>query len=112
MNAHRASYRRYNQGKCVSCCSSAVLFDKYDGDVKIELIENFPCETKEELKRREGFHIKAERCINKCVAGRSDAEYYVDNNEHLNAQGRHNYLAKKEAYTRRSRVRREEYKEE
>ena len=112
LNAHRASYRSYKQGKCLRCCSSSVLFDKYGDDLKIELIENYSCETEEELKRREGYHIKAERCINKYLAGRSDAEYYIDNKEHLSALGRQNYLNNKEAYLQRSRTRNEEYKEE
>ena len=32
---------------------------------KIELIENYPCNSKEELTAREGYHIKQKNCVNK-----------------------------------------------
>ena len=34
-------------------------------DIKIELIENFPCESKTDLLIRERFHIENNECCNK-----------------------------------------------
>ena len=51
---------------------------KYD-DAKIELIELFPCNSKEELLKREGHYIRSNKCVNKCIAGRTDKEYNQDN---------------------------------
>jgi len=51
------------------------------GDSYIELIEDFPCERKEQLLRREGEVIRASECVNIRIAGRTDAEYYKDNAE-------------------------------
>ena len=52
-------------------------------DAKIYLVELYPCNSKEELLRREGYYIKNNDCVNKCVAGRTLKEYYVDNKERL-----------------------------
>ena len=57
------------------------------GDAYIELIEEFPCDNKEQLTRREGQVIRATaNCVNKRIAGRSPAERYIDNKEAILAQ--------------------------
>ena len=48
-------------------------------DWKIELHELFPCNTKQELHRREGEVIRQLGTLNKCIAGRTSKEYYADN---------------------------------
>jgi hypothetical protein len=53
---------------------------KYE-DCKIELIENYPCETKEELNAREGYWIRKENCVNKKISGRSKKEYREETKE-------------------------------
>ena len=35
-------------------------------DKKMELIENHPCHSKQELLKREGFHIQNAECVNRC----------------------------------------------
>ena len=51
-------------------------------DFYIELLENFKCENREELCKREGELIRAnDKCINKCIAGITQKEYYIDNKE-------------------------------
>lgn len=52
-------------------------------DYKIELVENYPCNNKEQLARKEGEYMKNNECVNKCIAGRTDKEYYEDNKEKL-----------------------------
>ena len=46
-------------------------------DYYIELIENFPCNSKEELEKREGHFIRENKnkCVNTRIAGRSNKEY-------------------------------------
>ena len=45
----------------------------------IELIEKFPCTTKEELCAREGYHIRKEKSsLNYAIAGRSKKEYWEE----------------------------------
>ena len=57
---------------------------KYD-DCYIELIEEFPCNNRMELHRREGYYIREMDCVNKCIAGRTDKEYRTDNADKISA---------------------------
>jgi len=50
---------------------------------KIFLIEDFPCERKEQLNSRERYYIENFDCVNKCIPGRKTKEYYEDNKERL-----------------------------
>ena len=60
----------------------------------IELVENFPCENKEELLKREGRFIREMGTVNHCIAGRTVNEYqitYRENNQELIKQRCRNY---------------------
>jgi len=65
--------------------TSKILFEKYD-DVRIELIEEFPCKNKMELNKREGYYIRTLDCVNRYVAGRTQKEYNEDNREKIKEQ--------------------------
>ena len=52
-------------------------------DAKIYLIENYPCNNKDELRKREGEIIRQNNCVNKQIAGRSTKEWIEDNKEHF-----------------------------
>jgi hypothetical protein len=68
---------------------------KYD-DCYIELICECPCETKEQLNKKEGETIRAMNCANKVIPCRTDREYYQDNREHLLEQKREYAIENKE----------------
>lgn len=53
---------------------------KFD-DAYIELYEEYPCENKKQLHRKEGEVIRAVDCVNKMVAGRTYKEYYNENKQ-------------------------------
>jgi hypothetical protein len=55
------------------------------GDAIILLVENFSCNSKEELLKKEGEYILNNDCINRCVAGRTIKEYREDNKDKINA---------------------------
>jgi hypothetical protein len=81
MVSHRTKFKR---GIYVS---SAEIIKH--GDAYIELIEEFPCDNKDQLNRREGQVIRiTDKCINKRIAGRTKAEHYIDNREAILAQQR------------------------
>ena len=80
MAGHRADFKRYNKGLHNYVSSFELL--KYD-DAYIELIELYPCNSKTELGRCEGIHIRKMNCVNKYIAGRTTVEYYQDNKEHF-----------------------------
>jgi len=54
----------------------------YD-DVYIELIEEYSCNNKMELCKKEGEHIRDNDCVNKNVAGRNRKERYIDNKDKI-----------------------------
>jgi len=49
----------------------------------IYLIEEFPCSCKEELRKREGYWIDREECVNKKVAGLTREEYFERNKDKI-----------------------------
>ena len=74
-------YKRLSVHKNASNkCNSKILFERY-GNIKIELIEAFPCDNIEELNRREGHfqRLNKEFIVNRNIAGRTNKEYYIDN---------------------------------
>jgi gas vesicle protein len=78
---HVGDFKRWLNG-CKNYVTSFEII-KYD-DYYIELIEYFPCNSKEELHKREGEIIReTENCVNKVIAGRSQKEYCEDNKEKM-----------------------------
>ena len=76
---HRAKYRLYLAGDGHRVTSYAVI--QYE-DAVITLVENHPCENKEQLLRRERHHIENTlNCVNRYHPGRTAAEYRRDNKE-------------------------------
>jgi transcriptional regulator of heat shock response len=53
------------------------------GQTDIILIEDFPCERKEQLHARERHFIESLNCVNKCIPGRTDKEYRENNKEKI-----------------------------
>lgn len=61
-----------------TCLSREVL---EGGDYAIYLIEDFPCERKEQLLARERYFIESNACVNKKIPLRTKHEWYMDNRE-------------------------------
>tara|TARA_R110000787_G_scaffold231609_1_gene338969 strand:- start:227 stop:811 length:585 start_codon:yes stop_codon:yes gene_type:complete len=103
-------------------CTSSQLIDSTD--CKIELVEDYPCNSKVELERREGWHQLNNECINLVIAGRTMKEYrqtiqykenkkkYSDSMSEVNKEKRLNNIEK---YKEKDRVyyqaNKEKYKE-
>jgi hypothetical protein len=73
MAGHRSAMKRGR--KCRSC----IVIEA--GDSYIELIEEFPCENKEQLNKREGEIQREKQCTNLQVPGRTYKEWYIDNRD-------------------------------
>ncbi len=95
LNKHKTHYTQFKTGKIKGQCTSFPLLE--GGNVKIELIEMFPCETKQQLLAQEGYHIKISECVNKLIPGRLTEEkqeltktyndaYYIKNKEAITTQ--------------------------
>ena len=60
-------------------CSSKQLFEL--GEVEIQLVENYPCNSKRELEKREQYYIDNFECINKVNAFTDLKEYLLVNKD-------------------------------
>ena len=71
---HKSQYKRWKSGiKYESKCASFDIFDKYGIDkLTIELVEEYPCETKKDLLIREQYYHDNMVCINVKRAYSSD----------------------------------------
>jgi hypothetical protein len=80
---HKANYKAWKDGKRGKM-TSFDLFDEFGiENCKIELIESFACNCKDELQKKEGDHIKNNDCVNKIIAGRTPKEYREANKEKI-----------------------------
>ena len=79
--SERMAKHRYDAIKKPTMCFYQYV-DDWD-NWYIELFENFPCNSKEELNKREGEIIREIGTVNKQIAGRTKKEYYEDNKDKM-----------------------------
>jgi hypothetical protein len=77
---HRSNYKRYLVGKYSYVTSFEVL---QHPDARIVLVQNCPCDSKDELLAFESYYIKNRDCVNRYIPGRDKKEYYEQNKEWL-----------------------------
>ena len=75
-------------------------------DWYIELYENFPCSSREELNKREGEIIRLISTLNMNITGRTKSEYYEENKERFENY----YIENKEYISQRKKKNYEENK--
>jgi hypothetical protein len=66
LTKHVRNYRSYLKGKYHYVTSFKILENE---DYDIILLENYPCNCKDELCARERYHQDTMECVNKCKAG-------------------------------------------
>jgi hypothetical protein len=102
---HKREYNRYNlgfkhtlNGKQRSIRATVYdLFDKDLNSATIQLLENYPCDTKYELLKRERYFIEnTENCINKHIPTRTQQEYRDTHKEKMREYCKEYYLKNKE----------------
>ena len=74
--------------------TSLQIFDNNNYD--IILIENYPCERKDELHARERYYIESLKCVNKVIPTRTDREYVEANKEKIELYRKIYYAENKE----------------
>jgi len=77
---HKRNYKCHKTSGKYKYVSIFELFEQ-DPNCYIELYENYRCNDKNELTRREGQVIRDLDCVNKIIAGRTAREYREDNKE-------------------------------
>ena len=84
MARHRASMKLYKENRKFY----KHMNDKGVENFYIELIEECPCDNKEQLRRREGHFIREMATLNKQIAGQSKEEYRNKNKDEINEKRR------------------------
>lgn len=92
MYQHQTEYKKYiNDNNCLKKISYIDIYIKYGiNNCKAEIIEEFSCNTKEELLIRERYYIENHLCINKQLPITTkdekkeyQIEYYNENNNEI-----------------------------
>ena len=105
MSTHRGHYKSYKTGKGHKFYTLFELIDIYGlNNMKIYLVENYPCISKDEKSSREGFYIRSNSCVNKNIPGRTIKEWqqlpkYKDYQKHY--QKEYRQLPKYKEYTKK-----------
>jgi hypothetical protein len=79
---HKSQYKAYTNDNAKLYVSSYLVLECED--YKIELIEDYPCNNKEQLHKREGDYIKNNECVNMQIAGRTKQEWEKENIDKVN----------------------------
>ena len=107
MCKHRNHYKDFKAG--LHNKSYIKLFDIFDEygveNCKIELIEKYPCISKEELQAREGHWQQNNECVNKQLAGRTNKQWRKDNSEYLAQSKKEHHYQNREYYNQKMRDR-------
>lgn len=107
MNYHRCNYRKFKKGQYGNT-SVFEIFEEFGlENCKIELIENYQCNSRNELERKEGEHIRKNNCVNKVIAGRTEAERKIEDRDEILKKNREYHQKNKEQRNQQSK----EYKE-
>jgi hypothetical protein len=69
----------------------------------IELYENYPCNNKQDLQRREGQVIREIATINKIIAGRTKKEYHQNNRDEILEYQKEYYQNNREKFAERDK---------
>ncbi|MDR3478402.1 MAG: hypothetical protein P4M14_10265 [Gammaproteobacteria bacterium] len=71
-----STYNRWEAGGKTNYMTSFELIEL--GYCQVILIENYPCNSKEELESRERYWIESLNCVNKVIPTRTVQEYYQE----------------------------------
>jgi hypothetical protein len=94
---HVKAYEHWKAGELKTKTSSFIIFDEFGVDnCMIELVLEYPCNSRTELLRKEGEYIRRDHCVNKSIAGRTKKQYIADNKEKIKQYRADNRAANKE----------------
>lgn len=93
---HRKDYEQFLKNKKNNITSFYIV--KFE-DCYIELLEQFPCENNEQLRKREGELIRQHKdnVVNKRIETRTQKEYYNDNKDKIIDLSKQHYKDNQEA---------------
>ena len=89
-NEHKCRYKLYTED------NSRVYVTSFEimkcTDCKMELLEDYPCDNKQQLLKKEAEYIKNNECVNKEIPTRTQKEWWKDNKELNKIKRRERYL--------------------
>ena len=98
MTSHRKNYNQWKKENR-DLTTSFLMFDEYGiENCKIILLEAYPCNSKDELTSREAYSFRTLQCINKCIPGRTNRQYDIDNKEQIKERKKEYYIKNKERF--------------
>lgn len=107
--SHVVKYKSYVLGSCIFVTSFKII---QNGDYDIVLIENYPCNNKDELHARERYYIETTDCVNKNIPNRTHKEstqqYYIKNKDKFAEYNKQYQMNNKEQINKQ----REQYRQE
>jgi len=109
ITAHKDDLKSWKKGTRKSKCTSSKILE--NDDYYYELVENYPCESKDQLTSRECFWIRNNDCVNKVIPHRTKKEYRQDNKERIAEKTKEYYEKHKETIDEWGKKYREENKE-
>lgn len=83
LGGHKRDYKYYQKHKNRNKVTSFILFDEDIDNIDIVLIENYPCNSKDELHARERYYIDSLKCVNITKPHRTHKEWLEDNKDNL-----------------------------
>jgi len=83
LGGHKKNFKLFNnpEHKYNQYCTSYEVL-KYE-DYRIDLLENYSCNSKSELNKKEGEYIRNNVCVNKVIPGRTEKQYREDNKDKI-----------------------------
>lgn len=100
LHAHKRHHKNFTNGigRCIT--SFKILENE---DYKIVLVEEYPCENKQQLLARESHYIRTNECVNKCIPDRTRKQYREDNQEILAEKAKQYHENNKETVANRKK---------
>ena len=108
LSGHVRNFRQWKNGKHTNISSFRII---ENNDYDIVLIENCPCETKDELHKRERHYIETLECVNRYIVGRTHKEYYETNKDKINEHKKKYYFENRDYFIEQKKKYYEENKE-
>ena len=110
LSKHKSNYRDWQKNGKRYMTSFEIL---KCNDCYIELLEEFPCENKNQLHKREGELIRENKlnCVNIVIPLRTDKEYRIDNKEKRKENWKKYYEKNKDSLVQKRKVYNENNKE-
>ena len=100
---HRRKYKAFLNGK-YQLNSVFSLFDECGAEnCKIELLELYSCNSREELLSREGIHQRENECVNRKVEQRTKQQYRLDNLDKMKEKDHLYYINNKDTILERQK---------